>query len=648
MWKVIVLLLCVVSVTTVGSGMEVVCSIICGDLNQDTVFDYWDYATGIGFIGEAPTELSLECLDAFTADDYQDANDVILWAQVTHFGQNTGNVCAWKAVDPVIMVGPHGGSESTFTPSGGTGYGSSLLIAGKKNTATGTFSIMDKLYVFNSQGNYVSSPFSPVTSPTSGRITCGYDGKVNQVDSDIGLNRLNDGISVVTKGGVTATCNEPRYNSSAVVYIGMQTSGSGYNTNYAGRPILDAAIDAQGYIYVVPVTVVPSSCPSNGYLAAAKLQSLPGQTPCYSVVKIYDDGIVDNHDPTRIGLKEIEVDAQGNVYIISACRTNSSNFLWAYLPSGALATKVALDTIPGVSGGIPDPIALHASRKSSVVYLSSGYKSPTATSAKIYALSTENLALTLSRTVQINGMGHVSGITENPNTGVVWVTGFKLENIPQYFNPSVASFYHPYLAQVPATGSDPVTASLITSSDLALPISITWIPASLISSSPPTGHTLWRNQKNTFRLTFDGDITAPESGNILIQEMQNDGQFGSDVSSGFTFTVENDANSHPRILKIRETASTLSHRKWYAVRNTGSWKGVANFEVQYPTQRGDANDDGQVNTDDYSFVWADVPTLSCSDDCRKDINGDGKILAGDSSVINAYKPSTAVDPPSGH
>jgi hypothetical protein len=649
MWKVFVLMVCVVSFTTVCPGMEAICSLVCGDLNQDAFVDFMDWGTAMGFYGESYNgDDNLGCTDIFTQDGYMDANDSLLWDFVLNLGPNLGSFCGWLVYDPSISSGPFGGGGATFSSSGGTGYGSSLLIGGKQ-TVSNVFSMNDRLYVFSGQGSYVSSPFSPIYTRANGRVTCGYDGKVYQLNTGVGLTRLNDGVAVVTKGGLSID-SDPRYSGSAVVYLGMQSSGTGGDTIYSGRPIMDAAIDAQGYVYVVPVVVAPTASPSLAYVAAAKLQPLPGQTPCYSVVKVYDDppGLNDNQDPTRKGLREIEVDSQGNVYVISACLANSSNFLWAYPADNSSPVKVALDTLSGVTGGIPDPIALCASRKSNVIYLASGHNSPSATSTHIYALSTQNLSLTLSRTVQINGMGHVTGITENPATGAVYVTGFKMENIPNYFDDTVAPFYHPYLAQVPATGNDPVDASLVNSTDLALPVSITWMPANLISSNPPNEHSLWRNLKNTFRLTFDGDITAPEAGNVLIQEMQDNGQFGASVSSGFTFTVENDGNNHPRILKIRDTGNSLTNRRWYAVRNTGSWKGVANFEVQYQYQKGDSNDDGQVTSADYYYVWTAVATLNCADDDRKDINGDKMIVSTDGSIIVSNNPSAAVPKPSGH
>ncbi len=170
----------------------------------------------------------------------------------------------------------------------------------------------------------------------------------------------------------------------------------------------------------------------------------------------------------------------------------------------------------------------------------------------------------------------------------------------------------------------------------------------LASSIPDSGQSLWRNQKNVIRLTFDGDISVPGAGEVMIQEMIDGGICGDDLSAGFTFTVENDTQGQPRVLRIRETASFLQHRKWYAVRNTGAWAAVAPFTVQYVVQVGDANNDGRVLNTDFGLVNAAIPTFSAADDDRRDINGDGRILNTDFGVLNSKIPSFPVAKPSGH
>ncbi len=173
-------------------------------------------------------------------------------------------------------------------------------------------------------------------------------------------------------------------------------------------------------------------------------------------------------------------------------------------------------------------------------------------------------------------------------------------------------------------------------------------PANLQSSNPTTGKSLWRNQNNVIRLTFDADIAAPDAGAVMIQEMLAGGTCGDDLSAGFAFTVENDGQGRPLVLKIDEAGSSLVHRKWYAVRNTGDWTDVAPFTVQYVVQVGDATNDGRVLNTDFGWVNAAIPNFNAADDDRRDINGDGRILNTDFGVLNSQIPSFPVAKPSGH
>ncbi len=174
------------------------------------------------------------------------------------------------------------------------------------------------------------------------------------------------------------------------------------------------------------------------------------------------------------------------------------------------------------------------------------------------------------------------------------------------------------------------------------------MPATLRFSNPARGESLWRDQNNIIRLTFDADIVAPDAGAVMIQEMIAGGTYGDDLSAGFTFTVENSGQGQPRVLKIRETGSSLQHRKWYAVRNTGAWAGFAPFTVQYVVQVGDANNDGRVLNTDFGVINAAIPIFNATDDDRRDINGDGRVLNTDFGVANSKIPSFTVAKPEGH
>ncbi len=171
--------------------------------------------------------------------------------------------------------------------------------------------------------------------------------------------------------------------------------------------------------------------------------------------------------------------------------------------------------------------------------------------------------------------------------------------------------------------------------------------AALVSSVPGADESLPRSAGNVMRFTFDGDVTAPNNGNILIQELLSGGDFGPDLSDNFDFSIEDDG-SGPRILRVEEVVPTLVHRTWYTVRQIGDWAGVAPFRVDYVVQVGDANNDGRVLNTDVGFINPAIPDFFPSDGDRRDVNGDGRILNTDVGVANGNIPSFPVAKPDGH
>jgi len=174
-------------------------------------------------------------------------------------------------------------------------------------------------------------------------------------------------------------------------------------------------------------------------------------------------------------------------------------------------------------------------------------------------------------------------------------------------------------------------------------------PAQLVSSNPVHSHSWWRSQNNIARFTFACNVNAPASGQVKVQELLDGGQFGADLSGSFTFTIEQPTPGRPRVLKIKgEPDPTLTHQKWYAVRNTGAWSGVAPFTLHFVNMIGDATDDNNVLNVDLGKINARVPTLNAEDDAREDINGDGRILNADVLWANTYIPTSAPPKPTGH
>ena len=173
--------------------------------------------------------------------------------------------------------------------------------------------------------------------------------------------------------------------------------------------------------------------------------------------------------------------------------------------------------------------------------------------------------------------------------------------------------------------------------------------ALLVRARPARDGTLWRTAHNVIRLTFDRSVTAPAPGQILIQALEEGGAFGADLSAGFTFALENDAQGRPRILRISEDGSQLAHRTWIAVRNVGAWSTAADFAVPYVVMMGDVDHNGYVQNADAGAVYAHVSPLPVADDCPWDVDGDGYVKNLDVSAIQPFiAPIPRPPKPSGH
>ena len=174
-------------------------------------------------------------------------------------------------------------------------------------------------------------------------------------------------------------------------------------------------------------------------------------------------------------------------------------------------------------------------------------------------------------------------------------------------------------------------------------VCVTGVPTTtLMSSLPATDESFWRSAGNTIVLTFDDTIAVPAEGELVIQELRDDGAFGPDLTSHFAITAEGNT------LTLVETLSTLRHTRWYGVRSTEDWLGITPFEVHLVKLIGDANNDGLVLPNDLSLINTVVPSFGVDATSRFDINGDTNVLPNDLSIANANIPTFAVPKPSGH
>jgi hypothetical protein len=179
-----------------------------------------------------------------------------------------------------------------------------------------------------------------------------------------------------------------------------------------------------------------------------------------------------------------------------------------------------------------------------------------------------------------------------------------------------------------------------------LTVTVPGVDCTLESSTPAHDESLWRSTNNIVRLVFNcgrTDITEPGPGEVLVQQLLDDGEFAPNLSDVLLFTVEGGTT-----LAIEDDGQALSHGNWYAIRNTGGWSGVETFEVHLVVQVGDCNNDLMVLPNDLSCINSDIPNMSPPDDSRFEINGDGMVLPNDLSAANSFIPSMPVTKPTGH
>lgn len=182
----------------------------------------------------------------------------------------------------------------------------------------------------------------------------------------------------------------------------------------------------------------------------------------------------------------------------------------------------------------------------------------------------------------------------------------------------------------------------VTGNSLQLPCSGVG-EVNLVDSSFPCDMSLTRTEGHVLRLVFDGDISAPAAGQLVIQELAAGGAFtGPDLSDQFTYTVEGGTT-----LRIAETGTVLATETWYGIYNAGTWPGVGNFEMDYVVVRGDVNNSGFTNFSDLSTINQNLTGTSADDDVY-DINASGFVNFSDISTANQSINSEAPAKPDGH
>jgi predicted nucleic-acid-binding Zn-ribbon protein len=451
------------------------CYGICLDINWDNFINEADFLTVISKLGTIAID-DQACLEGvFGRDGTLDNLDVASWDWAMNSNDHLLNFCG---------VPLDNGSDTEITAAAAfyeallkqrlindlSDNLSDLLILGKRGGTDAASKLEDRYYLFNSNGTFAGYS-TPASDRCNIRLVKSPDGEIYIINAETGLTQISDPEEAVIPPGKVMNFNEPRYNKSATVYVGIQTE----DLNVFGRPILDAAFD-DDYVYVVPVVVDPDG--EKSYTAAAKLQLLEDTNPPYQVIQIYDDPPLENDNQYRDNLREVEIDSSGNLYVLNVHSLNESDILWKYDPNGTVK-RFDLGR-PDSNNYLPAPIAMCVSENTNTLYLASAiYDSNYTDSTTIYGFSTKG-SLQLERSVIVYGMQQISSITENPYTGSLWIAGFNLYDVPFYPNPYQPAFYYPFIAEVPIDRNDVQSIALYDpdTQDLALPASMIWTRAS--------------------------------------------------------------------------------------------------------------------------------------------------------------------------
>ena len=314
----------------------------CGDLDESSSIDDIDYLIRLAYFGAIlEGDDARRCLDSgFSNDGYAGSADLM-------------------ATDTLLLYPDADGCGPGFRPLGAAAALrdaapvavpelASLLIAGKRLAWS---EVMDFLYAAHADGQPINDaawPHAPASTPSdtwgyraNGRLIRDAAGTIYQLHGAQGLVRLSDAAVVIQPTDKLGPSGEH-------VDVGLRIEDG----VAVGVPILDVAFDRDpgqaNTVYVVPVVawVGNNNDPHNGYKAAAKLTLLGNGD--YTVDQLYGvhPDAYSNAEPSGgetdfQGLREIDVDADGNVYVLAAHAFNRNDWLLVYPNAGPAGQPTA-------------------------------------------------------------------------------------------------------------------------------------------------------------------------------------------------------------------------------------------------------------------------------------------------------------------
>ena len=476
------------------------CGVVCGDYGGWLygVVGIEDYLLLLSEFGLSwPVSVNKGCLDLIN-DGVINVNDLMAWDI-----EGMLNVCPAKS--------GHGLSNKAMTATKAytgprIGVYEPLVVSGKPALNADSIDLVPADYLYSTQAD--GTVIESALADADGKVISDADGRLYQI-------RGNGALVHQSTGSVVFGPKQDIAYASGTVTVGYTAS--------QGVPILDAAFSRTDpkVIYVLPVLVTPQPG-ATPYKAAAKL-ALSGNLndPNYSIAMIY--GMDPNTDPTVTvksesdgtilfepdvqQLSEIEVDSDGNLYILSAHGYTDNKWVLMYDEQigNPSETRVSLGQF-----NIANPAVMLASDYEKL-YLTSCANESADLATEVYRFSIVRQGgndpnLELDETITVNcpdpnicdaspalcaGGSYVTTITamaEDPDDGTVYATGFTAPML----DPNLAElppeieqrgiYTTAMLAEIPFDTAGPVDAKEFndaTGAPIVLPMSIAWTGGAL-------------------------------------------------------------------------------------------------------------------------------------------------------------------------
>ena len=452
-----------------GLTLYVACTGICLDLDTSTVADQDDFAMLMAHQGSrtslSPTGLgTTHCLDyIYSKDGYVDKYD----AHGLDRKLADPNATSYCDTCTDLMPKTKSLSSAFETMAESVLTTSDLLILGKQGRDAGSElnKLRDGFFGFDTAFNNTG-----FTVPNYNRVNIRLISNANTPAQLYVLNGFNGLQSLDTEGQATTILSHGFYDvndhltaSISRVHLGIDATDP---NNLSGRPIWDAVVRDDA-LYVVPAMV--EQIDGSTFMVAVKIVKQSSQyivTQVYDVRNCFSESL---QNPALEGLREIEVDTDGNVYILNAHYLNESDQAFRFGTDGSLI-HVSLNH-PDDLNQTPDPLGLTVDSHNHLIYVASG-QALSDGNAKIAVYHSSDLSF--KETLTVSGMSHVTDTTV-ASDGTLWVIGYRLGEFFDYPFPKAksAAFYVPCLAKF-GTGVTQADAHLLneTPSDLSLPLSI--------------------------------------------------------------------------------------------------------------------------------------------------------------------------------